>query len=75
MKYYISEREGVKTIARLRYMHAHTAVALGPDDAPALVYAAIAIGLVEHNRILAQETFEAALAISPSAAWAYSWGA
>ena len=55
--------------------HAHTAVALGPDDAPALVYAAIAIGLVEHNRILAQETFEAALAISPSAAWAYSWGA
>jgi adenylate cyclase len=55
--------------------HAHTAVALGPDDAPALVYAAIAIGLVEHNRFLAQETFEAALAISPSAAWAYSWGA
>ncbi|UWU81458.1 transcriptional regulator [Bradyrhizobium huanghuaihaiense] len=55
--------------------HAHTAVALGPDDAPALVYAAIAIGLVEHNRMLALETFEAALAISPSAAWAYSWGA
>jgi len=55
--------------------HAHTAVALGPDDAPALVYAAIAIGLVEHNRILALETFEAAIAISPSAAWAYSWGA
>jgi adenylate cyclase len=55
--------------------HAHTAVALGPDDAPALVYAAIAIGLVEHNRPLAQETFEAALAISPSTAWAYSWGA
>ena len=55
--------------------HAHTAVALGPDDAPALVYAAIAIGLVEHDRRLAQETFEAALQISPSAAWAYSWGA
>ncbi|MGY8631077.1 adenylate/guanylate cyclase domain-containing protein [Bradyrhizobium sp. 14AA] len=55
--------------------HAHTAVALGPDDAPALVYAAIAIGLVEHNRFLALETFDAALAISPSAAWAYSWGA
>ncbi|WP_292171719.1 adenylate/guanylate cyclase domain-containing protein [Mesorhizobium sp.] len=60
-------------IAAIR--HAHIAVALGPDDAPALVYAAIAIGLVEHNRTLAQETFEAALAISPSAAWAYSWGA
>jgi len=54
--------------------HARTAVALGPDDAPALVYAAIAIGLVEHDRSLALETFEAALAISPSAAWAYSWG-
>jgi adenylate cyclase len=65
-------RENNRTAA---IRHAHTAVALGPDDAPALVYAAIAIGLVEHNRILAQETFEAALAISPSAAWAYSWGA
>jgi len=65
-------REDNRTAA---IQHAHTAVALGPDDAPALVYAAIAIGLVEHNRILAQETFEAALAISPSAAWAYSWGA
>jgi adenylate cyclase len=54
--------------------HAHHALALGPDDAPALVYAAIAIGLVEHDRALALETFEAALAISPSAAWAYSWG-
>jgi adenylate cyclase len=54
--------------------HAHTAVALGPDDAPALVYAAIAIGLVEHDRPLALETFESALAISPSAAWAYAWG-
>ncbi|UVO33439.1 adenylate/guanylate cyclase domain-containing protein [Bradyrhizobium arachidis] len=65
-------REDNRTAA---IQHAHIAVALGPDDAPALVYAAIAIGLVEHNRILAQETFEAALAISPSAAWAYSWGA
>ena len=54
--------------------HAHTAIALGPDDAPSLVYAAIAIGLVEHDRLLALETFESALAISPSAAWAYSWG-
>jgi adenylate cyclase len=65
-------REDNRTAA---IQHAHTAVALGPDDAPALVYAAIAIGLVEHNRSLALETFEAAIAISPSAAWAYSWGA
>lgn len=54
--------------------HAHIAISLGPDDAPSLVYAAIAIGLVEHDRPLSLETFEAALAISPSAAWAYSWG-
>ena len=33
---------------RAAIQHAHIAVALGPDDAPALVYAAIAIGLVEH---------------------------
>ena len=55
--------------------HAHTAVALGPDDAPALVYGGIAIGLVEHDRALANEVFETALAVSPSAAWAYLWGA
>jgi adenylate cyclase len=64
-------REENRTIA---IEHAHTAIALGPDDAPSLVYAAIAIGLVEHNRPLALETFEAALTISPSAAWAYCWG-
>ena len=55
--------------------HAHCAIALGPDDASALVYGGIAIGLVEHDRALAQEVFESALAISPSAAWAYLWGA
>ena len=55
--------------------HAHSAIALGPDDASALVYGGIAIGLVEHDRVLAQEVFESALAVSPSAAWAYLWGA
>ena len=55
--------------------HAHTAVALGPDDAPALVYGGIAIGLVDHDRALAREVFETALAVSPSTAWAYLWGA
>jgi adenylate cyclase len=55
--------------------HAHTAVALGPDDAPALVYGGIAIGLVEHDRAVAREVLEAALAVSPSTAWAYLWGA
>jgi len=55
--------------------HAHTAIGLGRDDAPALVYGGIAIGLVEHDRALAQEVFESALAVSPSEAWAYLWGA
>ncbi len=60
-------------IAAIR--HGHTAIALGPDDATALVYGGIAIGMVEHDRALAQEAFESALAVSPSAAWAYLWGA
>ena len=55
--------------------HGHAAITLGPDDARALVYGGIAIGLVEHDRPLAQEAFETALAVSPSAAWAYLWGA
>jgi adenylate cyclase len=54
--------------------HAHAAIALGPDDAKALIYGGLAIGLVEHDRAQAQEAFEAALALSPSAAAAYLWG-
>ena len=55
--------------------HGHAAITLGPDDATALTYGGIAIGLVEHDRALAQDAFDAALAISPSAASAYLWGA
>ena len=55
--------------------HAHAAVTLGPDDAPALAYGGIAIGLVEHDRALALEVFKSALAVSPSTAWALLWGA
>jgi adenylate cyclase len=55
--------------------HGHAAITLGPDDATALTYGGIAIGLVEHDRALAQDAFNAALAISPSAASAYLWGA
>ena len=65
-------RDEIRTAA---IRHAHSAIALGPDDASALVYGGIAIGLVEHDRALAQEVFELALAVSPSAAWAYLWGA
>jgi adenylate cyclase len=69
-------RAGRREEHRLASMkHAHAAIALGPDDASALVYGGIAIGMVEHDRALAQEAFESALAISPSAAWAYLWGA
>lgn len=55
--------------------HGHAAIALGPDDATALIYGGIAIGLVEHNRPLSLNAFETALALSPSAASAYLWGA
>jgi hypothetical protein len=43
----------------------------GHDDAAALTYGGIAIAMVEHDRELAQRDFEAALAISPSASWAF----
>jgi adenylate cyclase len=66
---------GREEIRAASIRHAHSAIALGPDDAPALVYGGIAIGLVEHDRALAQEVFDSALAVSPSAAWAYLWGA
>ena len=55
--------------------HGHAAITLGPDDATALTFGGIAIGLVEHNRPLSLDAFEAALALSPSAASAYLWGA
>jgi len=54
--------------------HGHAAITLGPDDATALIYGGIAIGLVEHNRPLSLDAFETALALSPSAASAYLWG-
>ncbi len=65
-------RDGRRDENRLAAIrHARAAIALGPDDAAALTYGGIAIGMVEHDRALAQEAFEAALAISPSASWAY----
>lgn len=54
--------------------HGHSAIALGPDDAEALTLGAIAVGMVEHDRAMAREAFEAALAHCPSAASAYLWG-
>jgi adenylate cyclase len=55
--------------------HGQAAISLGQDDAVALTWGGNAIGMVEHDRVLAQDAFEAALAISPSTAAAYMWGA
>jgi adenylate cyclase len=55
--------------------HGRAAIALGQDDAVALTCGGNAIGMVEHDRALAQEAFDAALALSPSTAAAYIWGA
>jgi adenylate cyclase len=69
-------RAGRKEDNRLAAIrHGHAAITLGPDDATALTFGGIAIGLVEHNRPLSLDAFEAALALSPSAASAYLWGA
>ncbi len=54
--------------------HGHAAIGLGPDDAAALTFGGMAIGMVEHDRAMAREAFEAALAQCPSAAAAYLWG-
>jgi len=55
--------------------HAHAALAHGRDDATALALGGFNIGMVEHDRATAQEAFEAALALSPSCASAYIFGA
>jgi adenylate cyclase len=55
--------------------HGNAAIALGQDDAVALTCGGNAIGMVEHDRALAQEAFDAALVLSPSTASAYIWGA
>jgi adenylate cyclase len=69
-------RAGRREENRLAAIHyGHAAISLGPDDATALIYGGIAIGLVEHNLPLSLNSFEMALAISPSAASAYLWGA
>jgi adenylate cyclase len=54
--------------------HGHTAIAHGRDDATALTLGGVAIGMVEHDRLVAQEAFEAALSLSPSSAYAYTFG-
>jgi TolB-like protein len=54
--------------------HAHAAIEHGPDDAMALALAGFSIGMVEHDRKLADEAFEQALGLSASCAFVYSSG-
>jgi TolB-like protein len=54
--------------------HAHAAIEHGPGDAMALALAGFTIGMVEHDRKLADESFERALALSASCAFVYSFG-
>ena len=54
--------------------HAHAALEHGQDDAMALALAGFTIGMVEHDRKLADESFERALALSASCAFVYAFG-
>jgi hypothetical protein len=51
--------------------HAHMALTHGRDDAMALTLAGFNIGIIEHNRVVAREAFETAIALSPSLAFTY----
>jgi adenylate cyclase len=59
---------------QLAIHHAHAALAHGRDDAMALTLAGFSIGMVEHDRTVAREAFEAAVALSPSSALTYIYG-
>jgi len=54
--------------------HAHAALEYGRGDAMALALGGFSIGMVEHDRKVAVEAFEAALALSASCAFVYSFG-
>ncbi|TPI76257.1 winged helix-turn-helix domain-containing tetratricopeptide repeat protein [Mesorhizobium sp. B2-8-9] len=54
--------------------HAHAAIEHGSGDAMALALAGFTIGLVEHDRGLADEAFAAALSLSASCAFVYAFG-
>jgi len=54
--------------------HAHAAIQHGSGDAMALALAGFTIGLVEHDRRLADEAFSQALSLSASCAFVYAFG-
>lgn len=55
-------------------LHAHAAIEHGSGDAMALALAGFTIGLVEHDRRLADDAFAQALALSASCAFVYAFG-
>ena len=54
--------------------HAHAAIEHGSGDAMALALAGFTIGIVEHDRRLADEAFARALTLSASCAFVYDFG-
>jgi tetratricopeptide (TPR) repeat protein len=54
--------------------HAYAAIEHGRSDAMALALGGFAIGMVAHDHKVADDAFEAALALSASCAFAYSFG-
>jgi adenylate cyclase len=54
--------------------HARSGITRGQDDAMALTLSGFVIGMDEHDRAAALQAFEAALALSPSTAFAYMAG-
>jgi adenylate cyclase len=55
-------------------LHAHAAIIHGRDDAMALAMGAFVIAMMEHDRVTAFESFEQAIAVSPSAPLTYFLG-
>jgi TolB-like protein/tetratricopeptide (TPR) repeat protein len=54
--------------------HAHAAIEHGSGDAMALALAGFSVGLLEHDRVRADELFAEALALSASCVFAYAFG-
>ncbi|AZO41286.1 transcriptional regulator [Mesorhizobium sp. M7D.F.Ca.US.005.01.1.1] len=68
-------RGGMKPENRERSIrHAHAAIEHGSGDAMALALAGFTIGIVEHDRRLADEAFAQALTLSASCAFVYAFG-
>ena len=68
-------RAGFKEDNRLAAIrHARAAVTHGRDDATATAIGAFVIGMMEHDRRVALEAFERALALSPSSAFTLFMG-